>query len=160
MRQKNLHTVSISINRDTGGKHVHIFIKPGVRWLSFFLLGHLVPFFLKGTTRTAGGISFIVPWRWCRTVAYISTGKTCQHGSYWVQEIPAKKFRGWDLCGLWVWQNGVQWAHSIAEISNYNRDTESTREHLDRGRRQGQFLLVGWSCNLTNVVKEKTQSVS
>lgn len=120
-----------------------------------FICGHLAT-----SLRTACGISFTVPWRWLRDVASLSTGKTCQYGPHRVQEIPAKRFRGGDLCGLWVWQNRIQWAHSVAEISNYNRDAESTREHLDRGRRQGQFLLVGWFFSLTNVAKGKTQSVS
>lgn len=128
------------------GKHFHVSVKQMVRRLSFPLLWALGTFFLTSWTRAAHGIRFIVPWRWLRDVAYISTGKTCQHGSYWVQEIPAKKFGSWNLCGLWVWQNGIQWAHSVTEISNHDCDAESAREHLDRGRRQGQFLLVGWFC--------------
>lgn len=117
--------------------------------LPFLLMSSLATLLLESWTRKAGDVPFIVTW----DIIYVSAGKTCQHDSYRIQEISAQEFWGWNLRGLWVWQNRIQWAHSAAEISNYNCDTKSTGEHLDRGRRQGQFLLAGWFHNLTNVTK-------
>lgn len=103
---------------------------------------------------------FTVTGVWFRRITHISTGKTCQHGSHWIQEIPAKKLWSRNLRGLRMWQNRVQRAHPAAEISDHHRDPGSAWEHLDGGRRQGGFslfLLVVCFCSLTHDAEGKAR---